>query len=253
MYDTSIDDFTLLEKVEYLQNTLIARATAKECSDADYQYLREQLMANSSIKGLLPSFVRTSRTLSQFWGMIKPKIDNYEGRRKYIWDAFRPLLDKLEGIENPQSPHNNSVSSTLSSYYDLERVHSEWKKASDRRHEDPEAAITSARTLLEAVCKHILDEEGVEYDDGLDLPKLYKETSKALNLAPEQHQEPIFKQILQGCYSVVTGLGSLRNKLGDAHGKGKKAVKPEPRHAAFAVNLAGSVAEFLIETWKKDS
>ncbi|MGC9949723.1 MAG: hypothetical protein ABSF64_25425 [Bryobacteraceae bacterium] len=33
-----------------------------------------------------------------------------------------------------------------------------WRKALDRRHEDPEGAITAARTLLESVCKHILDE-----------------------------------------------------------------------------------------------
>ena len=41
----------------------------------------------------------------------------------------------------------------------------------------------------------------------------------------------------------------MRNKLGDAHGKGKKAVKPAARHAALAVNLAGAMAMFLVETW----
>jgi hypothetical protein len=41
----------------------------------------------------------------------------------------------------------------------------------------------------------------------------------------------------------------LRNKIGDAHGKGGKPVKPSPRHAALAVNLAGTMATFLVETW----
>jgi hypothetical protein len=49
---------------------------------------------------------------------------------------------------------------------------------------------------------------------------------------------------------VVEGLGSLRNKIGDAHGTGKAAVRPAPRHAQLAVNLAGAMTTFLIETWQ---
>ena len=33
---------------------------------------------------------------------------------------------------------------------------------------------------------------------------------------------------------VVSGLGMLRNKLGDAHGSGKAKVKPKERHAELA-------------------
>jgi hypothetical protein len=40
--------------------------------------------------------------------------------------------------------------------------------------------------------------------------------AKNLNLAPDQHTEEIFKQILGSVQSVVQGLGDLRNKLGDA-------------------------------------
>jgi hypothetical protein len=50
---------------------------------------------------------------------------------------------------------------------------------------------------------------------------------------------------------VVNELGSLRNRLGDAHGKGKGGVRPAPRHSELAVNLAGSIALFLVETAKK--
>ena len=45
-------------------------------------------------------------------------------------------------------------------------------------------------------------------------------------------------------------LGTLRNRLGDAHGQGKKTVRPAARHAELAINLAGSVALFLVETWE---
>ena len=69
-----------------------------------------------------------------------------------------------------------------------------------------------------------------------------------MNLAPQQHSELIFRQILGGCHTVVEGLGALRNKHGDAHGKGKSPIRPQPRHAALAVNLAGTVATFLVST-----
>ncbi len=140
--------------------------------------------------------------------------------------------------------------SDVLSKFDAETVHAVWQKALNRRSEDPEGAITSARTLLETVCKHVLDQARVEYADGADLPKLYKTAAAQLNLAPSQHSETIFKQILGGCTAVVEGLGSLRNKLSDSHGKGLGRVKPDTRHAELAVILAGSMATFLIETWE---
>jgi hypothetical protein len=104
--------------------------------------------------------------------------------------------------------------------------------------------------LVECLCKHILDDLGIAYPDGADLPVIYGLTAKQLNLAPSQHAEDAFKRILGGCHSVVEGLGTLRNRLGDAHGTGRKGVKPAHRHAELAVNIAGSMAMFLIATWQ---
>ena len=103
---------------------------------------------------------------------------------------------------------------------------------------------------METVCKHVLDETQVTYDEHADLPKLYSLVASELNLSPSQHAERVFKQILGGCHAVVEGLGALRNKLSDAHGKGKAGVKPAPRHAELAVNLAGTMATFIIATWE---
>jgi Abortive infection C-terminus len=132
---------------------------------------------------------------------------------------------------------------------DTKYISEAWRKSLDRRHQDPEGAITAARTLLESVCKHILEECGVEYGD-CDLPKLYGLTSKELSLAPSQHTEDAFKKILGGAHSIVDGLANLRNRLGDAHGQGKRPVKPLPRHAELAVNMAGSMASFLLATFE---
>ena len=61
-----------------------------------------------------------------------------------------------------------------------------------RRHTDPEGAITSARTLLETVCKRVLDETGTAYSDKDDLPALYKVVATKLNIAPSQHTQDTF-------------------------------------------------------------
>ncbi len=103
----------------------------------------------------------------------------------------------------------------------------QWQKANERKNSDPEGAITIARTLIESLLKHILDERGISYGDNIELSELYKEVAKFLNLAPEQHQEQIFKQILGGANGIISGLGAMRNKLGDAHGTTKTKIKPQ--------------------------
>lgn len=45
----------------------------------------------------------------------------------------------------------------------------------------------------------------------------------------------------------MNNLGTLRNKIGDAHGK-SRPVKVSARHAGLAVNLAGAMVSFLVET-----
>ena len=142
---------------------------------------------------------------------------------------------------------DESVTETLIRL-DSASVQAAWQKALERRYDDPEGAITSARTLLEAVCKHILDEDEILYEDKDDMPKLYRRVAKHLNLSPSQHTERLFRQILGGCHAIVEGLGSIRNKLGDAHAGGKKIVRPASRHAELAVNLAGAMAQFLVAT-----
>jgi hypothetical protein len=186
----------------------------------------------------------------QFWQFIKSKFGTYQERREFIWAEFRPLLEMLE--RGGPSPSDQTVKAALEAF-DAAHVQAAWSKALDRRHADPEGAITAARTLLESVCKHILDEMTLNYEEGADLPKLYRQTSEAMNVAPSQHTEQIFKQILGGCTAVVEGLGSLRNRLSDSHGRGRLGAKPAERHAELAVNLAGAVAVFLFETWKARS
>jgi hypothetical protein len=232
-------------RADALQNVVLSRATGGAPDPVGYRVLREALLFEPSISHLLPRFVKSCRDLSQIWAYIK-KFDSYHERREHIWAEFRPLLDHLEGRN--RAPLDEGASTVLARF-DFDSVHVVWSRALARRSEDPEGAITSARTLLETVCKHILDEASAVYDDSADLPKLYRLAAERLNIAPSQHTEEVFKQILGGCFSVVTGLGTLRNRLSDAHGRGRLPAKPAARHAELAVNLAGSIATFLVATW----
>ena len=112
-------------------------------------------------------------------------------------------------------PADEIISKALISF-DESGVHDAWQKALDRRTSDPEGAITAAKTLLETVCKHIIDKVDATYGDKDDLPKLYNAAAECLNLAPSQHTEKVFKSILGNCQTVVGNLAALRNKLGDS-------------------------------------
>ena len=91
----------------------------------------------------------------------------YAERREFIWSEFGPLIDHLEG--RTKKPSDSTISAKLKSF-DAEGVHVIWTKALARRTSDPDGAITAARTLLETVCKHILDNAGTQYErDKADL------------------------------------------------------------------------------------
>ena len=150
------------------------------------------------------------------------------------------------------TPADAAISEVLSAF-DEDGVHAAWRKALNRRSADPEGAITAARTLLETVCKHIVEASTGTLDDNDDLPTLYRKAAEVLNLAPDQHTERTFKAILGSCQNVVNSLATLRNRLSDAHGRGRKPVRPSARHAELAVNLAGTMATFLVSTWNAKS
>ncbi|QCP14404.1 abortive phage resistance protein [Pseudoduganella umbonata] len=244
-------NLSLIEKIEVLQDLLVDHATGGGADEKEYKELRAIVIKDGSSLGkAAPTFLRTCRDLSQFWQFIKFKFPTYAERRRYLWDEFSPLLEQAERVDAAPS---DAVISSVIALFDSAHVMEAWHKALERRGDDPEGAITMARTLLESVCKHIIEERNGKCDETPDMNKLYRQAAELLNIAPSQHSEPVFKQILGGCTAVVEGLGALRNRLGDSHGKVKAAVKPAARHAELAVNLAGTLAMFLLATSQAQS
>ncbi len=256
--------YTLLDNVMELQDGLVAEATggdfpAVEMSTsgdfvdgkARYASLRNELLLAPETRERLPDFVRKCFSLWDFRQFIRGEIDDYSARRRFLWDNFQPLILALKG--DPIAPADATITSRLESLR-APTVEATWSKALARREDDPEGAITASVTLLEAVCKHLIEAKGLTWNEKAKLnkatlPQLYTECAKGLYLTPDPHMEESVKAILGNCQSVVAQLGRLRNVIGDAHGHGHGHRKPAPRYAELAVNLAGSLGAFLVATW----
>jgi hypothetical protein len=67
------NDQTLLDKVAFLQNGLIAQATGSDFAGGNQAYLdlRRELGTDADIKSRLPEFVRRCRGLREFWSFIQ--------------------------------------------------------------------------------------------------------------------------------------------------------------------------------------
>ena len=238
----------LIQNIGAAQECCVALATGGKASYEDYEAHRSILLSYPLVQGRLPNWLVECRFGAQFWSFMKKTSAHYKERREFLWNDFNKLLTFVEnhGVE-PTSLSIDELLKTCTS----SSVSDAWKRCFERRERAPEGAITSARTMLEAVCKYVLDEMNQPYSEKDDLPMLYKSAASTLSLSPDQHKEKIFKQILSGCGSVVNGLASMRNAFGDAHGKGKQPLKPSARHAELAINLSGAICSFLIATFEQ--
>lgn len=248
-----ISDLSATNKIRRIQDLIISRGTNKRLDfdsrfgdfDEEFICIRKDLILIFSKRKNFPNDIIEIQTLDMFWDKKLCKFSTYKERREYVYDLFKDLLIEIE--RSKDFPLDQITSNSLS----LNFIDEYWRKALERRNTEPEGAITMARTLLEATCKKILNELKISYSEKDDLPKLYKTLADGLNLSPDKQTEQIFKQILGGCQSVVNGLASVRNKHSDAHGIVKKSYKPATRHAELAVNLAGTMATFLFNTYEE--
>ncbi|EOZ4878939.1 TIR domain-containing protein [Pseudomonas aeruginosa] len=84
------------DKVSYLQNLLVARATGSAADPNEYLHLRRELLNDPAMSAALPAFVRQHGSLDTFWTWIKGKHQTYAERRTFLSEQFTPLLDSLE-------------------------------------------------------------------------------------------------------------------------------------------------------------
>lgn len=244
------DGWTAADAAETLLTYAIAVAERgpDQVTLNDYRTAHERLFRDPVARRIADKVLSRCKTPDLLWSHLRSVATgsgSWQLRRNAAHALIDPILEALH--DQTKGPVDHLVTGATIRL-DAESVREAWSHALERRDANPEGAITMARTLLESTLKTILDDREVSYKDDNDLPALYKAVSGELGLAPAAYTEQAFKQILGGCHSVVVGLGSLRNKAGDAHGSGRRIYRPAPRHATLAVNLAGSMSLFLIET-----
>lgn len=137
-------------------------------------------------------------------------------------------------------------------YLSMPSVSADFERAISCIDSDPEGAMTSACSTLESVAKSILDGLGEPYPKDKSIQPLVKATLKALKLAPEQDAEVEIKRIIGGLANIPAGIGVLRTKYGDAHGRGKKTYRLSPRHIRLSVNAVSTIGLFLLETYLEE-
>jgi len=113
---------------------------------------------------------------------------------------------------------------------------------------DLDGAITSARTMLEAVLAELERQLVVIPEDHKgDLQRQYKAVAKHLRMDESRTElDDSFKQVVRGMVQIVNGLAPIRNRMSDGH---PRTSKPAFHHARVIANASTTVATFLVESY----
>lgn len=125
-------------------------------------------------------------------------------------------------------------------------IREQWSTAASRIPSSPPAAITAARSLLEATCKTILAEHGRKDLSGGDLSGLYKHVREVLGIEPKKGASQNVHQITSGLSHDIDGLANLSNKAGDRYGLVAGEKIHDISFASLAVHAARTVSLFLV-------
>lgn len=129
-------------------------------------------------------------------------------------------------------------------------VRDDWFVAASRLAQSPSAAVTAARTLLEATCKTVLTELGETPDASGDLKRLVKQARKALRIEKQPSAAQSVVQLCTGLTSVVDGLAGMSNQAGDRHGLAATDDELSSSSlAGLAVHSAGTLSLFLSQAY----
>lgn len=129
-------------------------------------------------------------------------------------------------------------------------VREDWAKARNRLEADWPGAVTMAATTLDSALKHVLDATDSEHKKFDNMPVLFDRAVVALE-TPEWTDG--FRHFLRSLREVVEKLGRVRGGYSDAHGTGPDRPIVDAQQAELAVNVAGSLALFLVQTSRSKS
>lgn len=124
--------------------------------------------------------------------------------------------------------------------------------------ENPGLAFDLAKTLVESVCRTVLGDRSIAFDESDDLPKLFKTASLHLPFLPptasgEAGVRDSLKRTLGGLSTAIQGICELRNQCGFAsHGAGAPRPAMESVQALLAAEAADTIVGFLHRVHRQD-
>ncbi len=116
---------------------------------------------------------------------------------------------------------------------------------------DPADTLTAASSMIEATYKFVLHGMGMSYPQNQDMRGLSKAVYPLLDISPDKEADEDFRALFRGAITIAHSVASIRTKIGDAHGASPTRGNPIERHARLAVNIAGAVCSFLLETYNE--
>lgn len=140
----------------------------------------------------------------------------------------------------------------------LTHVEEQVKSIEQAIAENPGLAFDLARTLVESVCRAVLDERNIRFSEHDDLPKLFKTASLHLPFLPptasgEAGIRDSLKRTLGGMSTAIQGICELRNQCGFAsHGSGAPRPPMESVQALLAAEAADTIVGFLHRVHRQD-
>lgn len=126
-----------------------------------------------------------------------------------------------------------------SAYKDLE------KAREAIRDGNPENAVTRSIACLESTMRTCHEELGVPLPSKKQISDLWKSTRRILCFE-EADPSGSMENLMNALSGVVSHLGGLRNRLSDAHGKGKFPPAVSETIAELCINIASTLSTAII-------
>ncbi len=242
-----LDDHEKLKLVKKLKQIVIEVVKGDvypRQHNSEYSYLHYKIMRAQI--DLVPEIVEMCNNAAGLISYLETETKSISDGAEIVNTQFAPLLAVLSSF-----PGDDPISDAITGL-GIDQINKVWSRCLERRTTEPDAAITSARSLVETVCKHIVLEPQDADDEDLDFVVLYKKAVTKLNLHPTQAVDKQYKQLLQGCLSIINPIGTIRNWTADSHGSDPKTVPVSVDEATLIVNIAGSIAMFLLTKWHNE-
>ena len=189
------------------------------------------------------------KVLTVYENVLARLEDHAENGQEQAEKSFKSLLKWIErdgfryenGKLNSVGKHHGleHILDTVAGF-DLPELHRQIQRMQTAVEDDPGLAIGTAKELVESVCKTILEQRQITFEDDADIGQLVKESRKALGLIPESIPNSAkgaesIRRLLSNLGNVAQGLGELRNLYGTGHGRGGATKGLSARHARLAV------------------